>query len=157
KLGMDKVESSEVLTKIYYDNLPALQKLFVPLSKVKADYTVLLFWDVDCGHCKKEVPIILDTYHKLKKEGMSIEVYAVYTQHEYDKWKKFIIENKLDWINVADGVHLNNLKKKFDIFSTPVIYMLDKNKTIKAKRIGAEQIEDVIRIMEKEDKKKTNK
>lgn len=157
KLGMDTANSSQTLTKLYYDNLPTLQKLFVPLSKVKADYTVLLFWDVDCGHCKKEVPVILETYHKLKKEGVNIEVFAVYTQHEYDKWKKYIIENKLDWMNVADGVHLNNLKDKFDIFSTPVIYMLDKNKVIKAKRIGAEQIEDVIKIMQREAKEKEKK
>ena len=153
KLGMDTVNSSEKLTKLYYDNIGNLQKLFVNLKKIKADYTVLLFWDVDCGHCKKEVPIILETYHKLKSEGINVEVFAVYTQHEYDKWKKFVKENKLDWINVADGVHLHNLKKKFDIFSTPVIYLLDKDKKIKAKRIGAEQIEEVIRAFMKMEKK----
>jgi thiol-disulfide isomerase/thioredoxin len=153
KLGMDTTTSSERLTKLYYDNIGNLQKLFINLKKIKADYTVLLFWDVDCGHCKKEVPIILETYHKMKKEGISMEVFAVYTQHEYDKWKKFIKENKLDWINVADGVHLHNLKKKFDIFSTPVIYLLDKDKKIKAKRIGAEQIEEVIKAFMKMEKK----
>ncbi len=154
KLGMDTISSSEKLTQVYYDNQTTLQKLFVSLSKIKSKYTVLVFWDVDCGHCKKEIPIILDAYHKMKKEGIDMEVFAVYTQHEYDKWKKFIIENKLDWVNVTDGVHLNNLKKKFDIYSTPVIYILDKNKIIKVKRVGAEQVEEVIRMMEKEKKLK---
>jgi hypothetical protein len=49
-------------------------------------------------------------------------------------------------------VHLNNLKEKYDIFSTPVIYLLDKNKVIQAKRIGAEQIEEVITNLEKRKK-----
>jgi thiol-disulfide isomerase/thioredoxin len=152
KLGMDTISSSEKLTKIYYDNVDAIQKLYKNLYDVKADYTVLLFWDVDCGHCKKEVPIILEKYHKLKSEGKSVEVFAVYTQHEYDKWKKFVRDNKLDWMNVADGVHLNNLKDKFDIFSTPVIFILDRNKVIRAKKIGAEQVEDIILGLERERK-----
>ncbi len=54
---------------------------------------------------------------------------------------------------MADAVHLNNLKEKYDIYSTPVIYLLDKNKVIQAKRIGAEQIEDVIKMLDKKNKK----
>jgi peroxiredoxin len=116
---------------------------------VKADYTVLIFYDVDCGQCQKDLPKLRDTYDKMKKEGKKIEVYCVYTHHEVEKWKKFIRDNKFTWINVYDGVHLNDLKKKFDIYSTPVIYILDKNKVIKAKRIGVEQVEDVIKNLER--------
>jgi hypothetical protein len=43
---------------------------------------------------------------------------------------------------------------KYDVYSTPVIYVLDKNRVIKAKRIGTEQIENVINVMEKEYKTK---
>ncbi len=153
KMGIDTIDDSQRLTDAYYKNQAAIQKLLVPMYNIKADYTVLVFWDVDCGHCKKEIPVIQETYHKLKKEGTSMEVFAVYTQHEYAKWKTFVKENKLDWINVADAVHLNNLKEKYDIFSTPVIYILDKNKVIQAKRIGAEQIEDVIKMLEKKNNK----
>ena len=59
-----------------------------------------------------------------------------------------------DWINVYDGAHYNNVIEKYDVYSTPVIYVLDKNKVIKAKRIGVEQIENVIKEMEKEYKSK---
>jgi hypothetical protein len=85
----------------------------------------------------------------MKGEGKSVEVYSVYTQFEVEKWKKFIREHKLNWINVYNGVHLNDLKVKFDIYSTPVIYLLDKNKIIKAKRIGVEQIEGLINNLDK--------
>ncbi|HEY1054981.1 MAG TPA: thioredoxin-like domain-containing protein, partial [Emticicia sp.] len=132
KMGIDTINDSKRLTDAYYKNQDAIQKLLVPMYNIKADYTVLVFWDVDCGHCKKEIPIIQEAYHKMKKEGVSVEVMAVYTQHEYAKWKTFIKDSKLDWINVADAVHLNNLKEKYDIFSTPVIYVLDKNKVIQA-------------------------
>lgn len=149
KLGIDTITSSEHLTKVYYDNYQTIQKVLTPLNKIKADYTVIVFFDVDCGHCQKDIPKLHETYKKMKSEGHNLEVYCVYTHHDVEKWKKFIKEHKLDWVNVYDGVHLNDLKKKFDIYSTPVIYLLDKNKVIKAKRLGVEQVEDYIKMLEK--------
>ena len=149
KLGMDTITSSERLTNVFTDNYTTLQKLFVPLYSIKADYTIVVFWDVDCGHCQKEIPRLKEIYDKMKEEGKSVEVYSVYTHFEVDKWKKFIRDHKLNWVNVYNGVHLIDLKVKFDIYSTPVIYLLDKNKTIKAKRIGVEQVEDVITNLSK--------
>lgn len=150
KMGFDTVKTSQGATKLYYDNVQNLAQIFVPLYGVKADYLLLVFWDVDCGHCKTEIPKLLEEYHALKKEGYDVKVFSVYTQHDYEKWRKYIVENKLDWINVYDGVHINNIKEKYDIYSTPVIYMLDKNKRIKAKRIGTEQVKDIIKQMERE-------
>lgn len=150
KMGFDTVKTSAGATKLYYDNVQNLTQTFKSLYSIKADYCVLVFWDVDCGHCKTEIPKLLTEYHDLKKEGYDVKVFSVYTQHEYEKWKTYVIENKLDWINVYDGVHVNNIKEKYDIYSTPVIYMLDKNKTIKAKRIGTEQVRDIIKQMERE-------
>lgn len=150
KIGFDTVKTSSGATKLYYDNAQILAQTFTSLYTVKADYLILVFWDVDCGHCKTEIPKLLEEYHKLKKEGYDLKTFAVYTQQDYEKWRKYIIENKLDWMNVYDGVHINNIKEKYDIYSTPVIYILDKNKRIKAKRIGTEQVGDIIKQMEKE-------
>jgi thiol-disulfide isomerase/thioredoxin len=112
---------------------------------------ILVFWDVDCGHCQKEIPKLIEVYNDLKKEKKDVKVYSVYTLHEGEKYLKYIAEKGLsDWINVYDGAHINNVTVKYDVYSTPVIYVLDKNKTIKAKRIGVEQIREVLQSMEKE-------
>ncbi len=150
KMGFDTVKTSQGATKLYYDNVQNLAQTFNPLYSIKADYLILVFWDVDCGHCKTEIPKLLKEYHDLKNEKYDVKVFSVYTQQDYEKWRKYIIENKLDWINVYDGVHINNIKEKYDIYSTPVIYMLDRNKKIKAKRIGTEQVKDIIKNMERE-------
>ena len=154
KMGFDSAKTSEEITKIYYDNKSEIEKSYVTLSSIKADYLILLFWDVDCGHCQKEVPKILEMYHDFQKENKDVKVFGVYTQNEFEKYKKYIIDNKIDWINVYDGVHINNLKDKYDVVTTPVIYILDKNKVIKAKGIGSEAIKSIITQMEKEYSKK---
>lgn len=150
QMGFDTVKTSQGATDLYYKNIQNLAQTFVPMYGVKADYLVLVFWDVDCGHCQTEIPKLLEEYHKIKDEKYDIKVFSVYTQHDYDKWHKYILDHKLDWMNVYDGVHINNIKEKYDIYSTPVIYVLDRNKVIKAKRITHENLNDIVKAMERE-------
>lgn len=122
-------------------------KTYHSLYDIKSRFTVICFWDPDCGHCKKEVPKLAESYHKMKKEGIDVEMFcpSIMAIEEMKKWTDFIKEHKLDWINVADPYRQNNFRFEWDIQSTPQIYILDKDKIIRAKRIGAEQVEDFIK------------
>ena len=122
----------------------------IPLYSLKAKYTVLVFWDPECGHCQKELPKVYTFYNDYKSKG--VEVYAVNATHDEKKvpsWKKFIKENKLQWTNVHDTGPYYDFSKTYDIYSYPVIYLLDENKEILAKRIGAEQLAEVVDNMMK--------
>ncbi len=121
------------------------------LKYIKADYIILAFWEPDCGHCKKEIPKLHEYYKAVKDSG--IVVFAVYTQHDKEEWQKFVDEKNLhDWINVWDRYNFTNFRNLYDIYSTPTIYILDKNKKIIAKRIGVEQIEKFIQFHRKNQK-----
>jgi thiol-disulfide isomerase/thioredoxin/adenylate kinase family enzyme len=113
------------------------------LKYIKADFIIVAFWEPSCGHCKKEIPKLYEYYKTVRDSG--VVVFAVYTQHDEEEWKKFIEEKQLyDWINVWDKYNFTNFRNLYDIYSTPVIYILDRNKKIIAKRIGVEQIEKFI-------------
>ena len=145
QMGFNSVKDSDDVTKKYYANVDEISKMFVTLSSITADHIILVFWDVDCSHCQTEIPKLAEVYNELKKTNKNVKVFSVYTMHDGQKFFKYTIEKGLnDWINVYDGVYINNLINKYDIYSTPVIYILDKNKTIKAKRIGIEQIKNFI-------------
>lgn len=123
----------------------------VTLYDVKAKFTILYFWDYGCSHCKKVTPKLAEWYHKTKAKG--VEVYAVGTEADAKEWKKYIIENKLDWINVYDPYYQTGFKKTYDIYSTPVMYVLDENKKIIAKRLDVEQLDGLIDHMLKQKNK----
>ncbi len=157
KMGFDTAKTSKSVTDLYYKNLEKLTPMFRSLYQVKAKYTVLIFWASDCGHCKTEMPKL---HEKLKELNGKIDykVYAVQTKDDVNEWKKFIRDNKLtDFIHVFDPIHLNDLKTKFDIYSTPVIYILDHDKKIVAKRLSAEQVSDMLNLLEDIEKEKANK
>ncbi|MCS6935749.1 MAG: DUF5106 domain-containing protein [Chitinophagales bacterium] len=120
------------------------------LYDVKAKWTILAFWDPDCSHCKKEIPVLAEAYHNLKKKGVSVEVFAagIMDMDHYKDWVEFIQKNNLDWINVCDARRHSNFRWEWDLQSTPQIYILDANKVIKARRIGADNVEDYILHLE---------
>ena len=112
------------------------------LRLLKAEYTIVVFWETDCGHCQKVIPEIWKIYQKYEKQ--EVKVFAVYTQYDKEKWTSYINEHKLFWINVYDSEHNSNFRSAYDIYSTPTIYLLDKDKKIIAKRISTESLDDML-------------
>jgi thiol-disulfide isomerase/thioredoxin len=122
------------------------------LDQIDAKYLVLIFWEADCGHCKKAVPELYSIYEKSLK-NMGVQVLAISTLFGEDgkiKWVDFVNEHGLyDWIN-AWNPYSYDFKMKYDILSTPQIFILDDKKTILAKRIGPEQVVDILNAIIKE-------
>lgn len=132
---------------------------------IKSDYTILYFWDPECGHCKKTTPKLGELYAK-KLKDRNVEVFAIGKAigDDFGKWKKFIKDNKLSFINVAlteklyrdaledarqfvpkyTTVESLNYQETYDIFSTPKVFVLDKDKKIIAKSISISQLEDML-------------
>ena len=110
-------------------------------------FTIMWFWDPDCTHCAVETPKLLDFYHKYK-DSLSVSVYAVSLDKDLDRWKKYIRDNNLDWINVGGEKANIDYAMVFDIMATPAIYVFDDKMRIIAKNIPVENILEVIRRYE---------
>lgn len=113
------------------------------LHSLEARLTIIYFWEPSCSHCKKATPIIRDLSDKYRDQG--VVVFGVYTQGDQQEWAKYIKDNKLNWVNVWDPYRTTNYHKLYDVYSTPLIYLLDHEKKIVAKRIGAESLEAIIK------------
>tara|TARA_Y100001933_G_C18968505_1_gene551418 strand:+ start:179 stop:1645 length:1467 start_codon:yes stop_codon:yes gene_type:complete len=162
------------------------QENWVDFYQLKNKYNLLIFWDPDCGHCKKEIPKLLKLYHELKEKNIDIEFIGYGTNLENEDWRKFIRDKKLDWLNLSDFPDANenptkylfdqkvtdlkslNFRKTYDIFSTPQVYLVDKDKKIIGKKLDAltlatmmEHIEDVKieykTVLEEQQKKEKEK
>lgn len=139
------------------------------LYKVESEYTILVFWDPDCGHCKKELPKLAQ-YCDSIKDVYDVKVFAVSSNHN-EEWKKFIRKHNLDFINVAVPTEVYKDQQKateyiikgytdlrslnyhttYDVYSTPQVYLLDKGKKILGKKLDTDLINEVL---EKEQLKK---
>lgn len=125
------------------------------LHNIKAKYTIILFWDYECGHCKSEMPKIVDFYNK-RKTDLGLEIFSVCTDTNMKEMKKFIRNNQMNFINVDGPRSITpHYSETYDIYSTPVIYLLDEEKKIISKRIEINQVEEIIQhdVLMKEMKK----
>ncbi len=115
----------------------------IVLANIKSDYTVVYFYSPSCGHCRDSAP-------KLKQfadinRGKGVTVMAIAVEQSPEDWKKFIREFKLQkLVNGYDYTSRVDYRHKYDVWTTPTVYILDKNKKILARKLPVEQIEDFI-------------
>ena len=132
------------------------------LHDIDARYTVMVVWESSCGHCKKEMPILQRIYEEWHDKGL--EIYAIGNDFEPEPWISYLeTTNYLDWTHVSDNPQINaqdsaaklinaritdlqslNFRTTFDVFSTPKLFLLDENKEILAKQIGALQLAEML-------------
>ncbi len=134
--------------------MPDTSGAFVSMRSSRGQFTFLLFWDTDCGHCKIELPKIKKFYDEYKST-YNLEVFSIDTDSDLARWKKYIIENKHDWINVTGTKTNLDYHKAYDIISTPVLFILDKDFKIIAKHISIEDAKGFLdNYLEKEKRNK---
>ncbi len=105
---------------------------------IEKDFTILYFWEPNCGHCKEATPKLKEYYNKPK--DYSVEVFAVCTISDKAAWSKYIEENNLTWINGWDPQRSTHYDFYYNVQSTPIVYILDRNKKIIAKKLAVEDI-----------------
>ena len=149
KLIADRVQ---VLKPLLIGELaPELKGLETPegeridIRDINASYIVLYFWEPDCSFCKTATPNLKKVYDQFRDQGL--EVVAVNTRIDKEPWNKFIAEHELDWINVFAPDDVRDVLSKYEAYSTPKLYILDKHKRIAAKDIGIEQLPQILKFL----------
>tara|TARA_B000000532_G_scaffold244137_1_gene242597 strand:+ start:3456 stop:4892 length:1437 start_codon:yes stop_codon:yes gene_type:complete len=139
------------------------------LHDIDAKYTLMVVWESTCGHCKKELPILQKIYEEWHDRGL--EIYAIGNDFESEPWQEYLKDSEYnEWIHVSDNPKINaqdsamaliysgttdilslNFRTTFDVFSTPKLFLLDSEKRILAKQLGAIQVAEMIYRLEKEE------
>ena len=147
--------------------LPDLdQEDWVKLYDIDAKYTLICIWESTCGHCKKEMPKLERIYEEWKPRGL--EIFAIGNDFEPEPWQEYIREKGFTkWINVSDNPLINaqdsassliyggitnieslNFRSTFDVYATPKMFLLDQDKKILAKQVGAVQLAEILSQIE---------
>jgi len=124
-----------------------------PLYGIDAPFVVICFWDPTCSHCKETVPKVDSIFQaKWKKEG--VKLYGVMVDGGREAWLQFIKDHNLtDWVHVYETrEHADSTEKAgqpsfrqlYDVYQTPILYLLDKDKRIIAKKLSYQQLDQVI-------------
>jgi len=131
------------------------------LYDVSAPFIVICFWDPTCSHCKEIVPKVDSIFQaKWKQEG--VKLYGVMVDGGNEAWVQFIKDHNLtDWLHVyetrehqeaGEKAGQPNYRQLYDVYQTPILYLLDKDKHIIAKKLSYQQIDEVINLKMRQNK-----
>jgi thiol-disulfide isomerase/thioredoxin len=118
-----------------------------------AKYTIVYFYDPDCGHCKEAAPELVEFQEKNKDK---FTIYNISVENDLDKIKKFVESYKTgNMVNAWDAKGRYYFREKFDIYSTPTSYILNEKKEIIGKRIQIEEYNKFIEFYENRQKERS--
>ncbi len=125
------------------------------LYDVQSAYTLLVFWDPTCGHCKETIPRI-DSFYNASWKQKGVKIVGVLTEKKLPEWKDFLTQHKLgEWVNLYQN-ETQMLEEKqsvkpgyrqnFDVVVTPTILLLDDKKRIIAKKLSIDQLHEFLMV-----------
>jgi len=117
--------------------------------ELRSKYTVLYFWDFNCGHCRQGIRDLFNAWEELKDSGLQVITVQLRLIERQDKgrWIDFVNEHNLfgaGWFN-AWSPYDHKFRDYYNTENVPVIYLLDEDKIIRLKSFAAEHLKDIIR------------
>lgn len=94
-------------------------------------YVILWFWDPDCHHCQEQTATLKTLYDSLSATGNKpFEVYAIGYESDVAKWKKYVREHQLPFVNVG-GPNVNiDYQEAYNVHGAPTMIILNEERRI---------------------------
>jgi peroxiredoxin len=116
----------------------------IKLSGIKSEYTLLIFWSSECGHCTQMMPKVKEIYDRQKPKRY--EIFAVSIDTSRIEWTTFIKDEKLKWLNASDLKGFDSKSAdSYNIYATPTMFLLDNEKKILAKPVSWKELEQTLK------------
>jgi len=120
------------------------------LYDVKARYTLVYFYSPTCGHCKDHAPELVKYFDENRSKGIALWNVSADVERDADEMKKFIRTYDMGRMtNLHDPDRKYDFFYRYDVYSTPTLYILDEQKRIIARRIPIEEINGFLAHYEK--------
>lgn len=101
------------------------------LYDLKADYTMLYFYNPECDACKEmKAALINSTIINSAIKTQRLKILAVYIDLDEKIWLDHLNEMPKVWIHGRDEYEYLHKNKIYDLRAIPTLYLLDKDKKV---------------------------
>lgn len=135
------IKNNRIGMKAHNLTLQTLEGDTINTNDIDTEYLLLYFYSPSCGHCQTATPELHDKlYAKYKDRGL--KVVTINLSNEKQEWERFVKSKNIgDWINCADPEYKSQYWMYYDTSGIPAIFVLNKNKTIIAKKVDEQNLE----------------
>jgi thiol-disulfide isomerase/thioredoxin len=103
-------------------NLPDLEGNMVSLKDFAGKYVYIDFWATWCGPCKIEIPVLGQLAEDYADKN--IEIISISVDRDKQAWIDMVTEDKPNWLQLHDGVNLND---EYLVRYIPTFVLIDRD------------------------------
>jgi thiol-disulfide isomerase/thioredoxin len=115
----------------------------VSLDDLQGKVVLIDFWATWCGPCREALPGIQHIAQKFA--GQPFVVLSVSLDSDDAKWKKFVADNKMTWLQTRDGGWNGPISSEFNVKAIPHTFTIDADGVLQDEHIGDAGIEGKIK------------
>lgn len=98
----------------------------IQLADLRGKVVLLDFWATWCPPCREKLPELLSLYTRSHPRGL--EIIGLSFDDDLDKLRRFVVDEKIPWKQVADGKKWNDSPRAREsgITSLPTMWLVDR-------------------------------
>jgi thiol-disulfide isomerase/thioredoxin len=111
----------------------------VSLDDLTGKVVLIDFWATWCGPCREALPHMRQIAQKFADEPLV--VVSVSLDSDDQKWRTFVSQNGMTWLQVRDGGFTGPISKLFGVNAIPHTFTIDADGVLQDEQIGDGSIE----------------
>jgi len=115
----------------------------VSLDDLAGKVVLVDFWATWCGPCREALPHMRQIAQKFSEEPLV--VISVSLDSDEQKWRSFVSQNGMTWLQTRDGGFEGPLSKLFGVNAIPHTFTIDADGVLQDERIGDSSIESKLK------------
>jgi len=111
----------------------------ISMDDLQGKVVLLDFWATWCGPCREALPHLCEIAKKF--QGQPLVVLSVSLDANEEKWKTFVAENGMTWLQYRDGGFTSPISTLFGVTAIPHTFTIDAEGVLQDEHIGDASIE----------------
>jgi thiol-disulfide isomerase/thioredoxin len=111
----------------------------IALDDLKGKVVLLDFWATWCEPCREALPHMREIAKKF--QGEPLVIVSVSLDSDEQKWKDYVANNGMTWLNYRDGGFTGSISKLFAVEAIPHTFTIDPDGILQDEHIGDASVE----------------
>ncbi len=117
----------------------------ITMDSLAGRVVLIDFWATWCGPCRNALPHMRQIAKKF--DGQPLVVLSISLDKDADKWKSFVNQNQMTWLQYRDGGFDGEIAKLFGVKAIPATFSIDADGVLEDQRVGDADIEGKLKKM----------
>jgi thiol-disulfide isomerase/thioredoxin len=124
-------------------SLTTLDGNHISMDSLAGKVVLIDFWATWCGPCREALPHIREIAKKF--DGQPLVVLSISLDSDEAKWKNFVSQNGMTWLQYRDGSFNGKIAKTFGVNAIPATFTIDADGVLEDQHVGDASIEGKLR------------